>query len=366
MSDLQYAVRYPRRTAQRTTARLIGRVLLGLLSRTEVTGRENFPPGGPLLVVGNHVAAIETALMVVYAPWQIEVMGPGDIAPPPELDAIASFYGYTGINRGNVDRQALAKMLDILKQDGVIGLFPEGGIWDPGDKPAKRGVAWLSLQAEAPILPIGFGGLEGALNAMFRLQRPRLHMNVGRLIPPVTLTPGLPRKDCMLRAADRIMQAVYDLVPEETRSRHPEIRDERFELRVAVDDEPLGDTGIAHADALCKMFYRPAILRIFKKDLNLPVDALQHLDTERDSARIAVAIQPILDYLETDNPAFFTYRFGRSEGAAMEAGLRELQSLARRAAEAGHSLEVTPIRGYYIEGQTREIVEFSPSESHRW
>jgi len=63
-------------------------------------------------------------------------------------------------------------------------LFPEGGIWYPGAKEAKRGVAWLSHRADAPILPIGFGGLEGALDAIFKLKRPELVMNDGTLIPP--------------------------------------------------------------------------------------------------------------------------------------------------------------------------------------
>jgi 1-acyl-sn-glycerol-3-phosphate acyltransferase len=136
-----FSIPYPRRTIHRTAMRLLGRALLPLLTRTTIAGRENWPEHGPLLVVGNHIAAIEAVLMIVYAPWQIEPIGPGDIAPPPAMDAVARMYGYTPINRGNADRAALTKALDVLKQGGVLGIFPEGGIWDTAAKPAKRGVA---------------------------------------------------------------------------------------------------------------------------------------------------------------------------------------------------------------------------------
>ena len=173
------SMHYPRRTLQRSVLRMLGRALLPVLLRVRVTGTRHFPAHGPLLVVGNHVGAVEVPLMIAYAPRQIEMLGPGDIPPPPALDAITRLYGYTAIHRSNVDRLPLIRMLDVLGQRGVVGLFPEGGIWDPGTKPTKRGVARLSHRAQAPILPVGFGSLEGALNAASRLQRPKVSMNVG-------------------------------------------------------------------------------------------------------------------------------------------------------------------------------------------
>jgi len=372
MQDNNLPTPYPRRALRRYTLRTVARAILPLLTRTQITGRENFPEGGPLLVVGNHIAAMEAVLMVVYAPWQIELLGAGDIPPPPAMHAIAMFYGYTPINRGNADRAPLLKTLGLLKQGGIVGVFPEGGIWDTGDKPAKRGVAWLSYHANAPILPIGFGGVEGALNKLFRLKRPRLWMNIGTRMPPVTLTPGKSRKACLQQAAAEVMQAVNSLIPDEGRVGRPEIHDERFELHIDIRDAdgavvpcPPG-LEITHADALCKMFYRPAILRIFGKDLRLPVEALQRLDSEHDPAEIASAIRLVLDYVKDQNPGFFPYRFGHAEGLAMEAGLHELQAVAAHAADSGHRLYIVPIRHYYSPEQGKEVTEHNPGQSHLW
>ena len=92
MAEPSYPVPYPRRRFQRAFARLAGRALLPLLARTEIHGRERFPKTGPLLVVGNHIAAMEVVLMVVYARRQMELLGPGDL-PPHGAIGVAAILG---------------------------------------------------------------------------------------------------------------------------------------------------------------------------------------------------------------------------------------------------------------------------------
>ncbi len=365
------SIQYPRRTLQRVLLRSLGRALLPLLLRIQVTGRERFPAHGPLLVVGNHIGAVEVPLMITYAPWQIEMLGPGDIPPPPALDAIARLYGYTPINRGNVDRLPLVQTLDVLRQGGVVGLFPEGGIWDPGAKPAKRGVAWLSHRAGAPVLPVGFSGLEGALHAALRMQRPRVSMNVGDLISPVSLPPGKPRKDALREAAASIMERVRRLVPEEARTDLSTARREQFELLIQVvgGADPPGNRGerhLPHGSTLCRMLYQPAILRIFARDLSIDVAALQQVTETHEAAEIAAATARILHYVRDANPGFFTYRFGHQEARAIQAGLSELHELAALEAASGRQLVLTPLHRYRLHENGDEIVETRPAAPHQW
>jgi 1-acyl-sn-glycerol-3-phosphate acyltransferase len=371
MTESVYPIAYPRRRVQRALTRLAGRAVVRLLTRTEMRGLERFPKEGPLLVVGNHTAAMEVVLMVVYAPRQVELLGPADLPPPGATGAIGRFYGFTGVNRGQADRGALTKMLGVLRQGGVVGLFPEGGIWETGPREAKRGVAWLSQQAQAPVLPIGFGGIKGALEEMLRLQRPRLSMNVGALMPPVQCPRGKGRKACLQAAATEILDAVMELVPADERPNRFQPIDERFEFEVTVWDAQGAEMAlperlaVSNDSAVAKFFYRPALLNIFDKDVQLPVEALKHLSEVREPARIAAALRAILGYLD-ENPYFFTYRFGREGGGAMGESIRELHALMAWAAEAGASVRVRATRRYYLPGGEQEIVETDPGETYAW
>jgi hypothetical protein len=116
---------------------------------------------------------------------------------------------------------------------------------------------------------------------------------------------------------------------------------------------------------LCKFFYRPALLNIFYEDVHLPVEALKELGGVRAAGEITAALGAILGYLD-ENPYFFTYRFGREEGGAMEVGIRELHALMAWAGEVGASVQVRATRRYYLPGEADEIVETDPGETYAW
>ena len=151
-----------------------------------------------------------------------------------------------------------------------------------------------------------------------------------------------------------------------------QITQEVFNLTLNVSDiqeKPItipSDLTITHSDALCKMWYRPAILRIFQKDIGLDVNALRNLDATPSAAALIHAIDLIQDYLNNDNPAFFIYRFGIKEGTAMETGLKELKALASWVSEQNYILTLKPTRRYHIAGRLDEIIENTPGEAHTW
>ena len=76
MTDPTTTIECPQRRLPRSTMRGVGRMLVAALTRTKTTGLDHFPQHGPLTVVGNHIAALEVVLMVICAPWQMEMIGP--------------------------------------------------------------------------------------------------------------------------------------------------------------------------------------------------------------------------------------------------------------------------------------------------
>jgi 1-acyl-sn-glycerol-3-phosphate acyltransferase len=266
----------------------------------------------------------------------------------------------------------LRKALDVLKQEGYIGLFPEGGIWQEGKKKALPGIAWLSVQSEAPVLPIGFNDTSGAMNAAFKFQRPKLTMQVGEVIPPAVIPPGKPRKEYLQEYADRVMEAVHQLVPLEGSTSEPEIINERFELKITIQDEnqgeiPLSDRyQIQEAVPLAKFLHRPAILKIFKVNLELPVEALQTLADRPAVPDLITACQVVLEYLEEENPYLLTYRFGVQEGLAMQKGIQELSQLLDWCQERNYQIHIQPTRFYYSLQEEREVQHTEQGSFQSW
>ncbi len=371
MTKKECTITYPRKRFARAVVRALGRMVLPLAFELEISGRDRFPQGGPLIIVGNHVAAMEGVLMIVFTPWQVELLGTADIPVEKITEIAGRLFGFIPINRGHMDRPAMNKALDVLRQNGVIGIFPEGGIWDAGAMRPQKGVAWLSYRASAPVLPVGFSGTLGAIGKALKMQRPRLEMNVGDLISAARLPEGRARKVYFEEFSALVMGAVRDLLPAADETLRPVV-DERFELEIAARDtsgetvsHPMG-LEITHKTALAKLLHRPTILKIFRANLRLPIDPLQNLDSERDGKKVADAVELMLNYLREENPYLLAYRFGPREGRAMQDGLEELLALARWAARSGLALEVTPTRRYYSPEQEKEIVQIKQGAFGGW
>ena len=352
--------------------RLVGRIFLPLLTKVEVEGLECFPRTGPLIVVGNHTGALEVVLLTLYAPRIIEYLGSVDI---PHEGYIATFiytYGFIPVFRGNASRAAMEAGLEVLRQDAVLGLFPEGGIWEPTIRRAQAGVAWLSYRGQAPILPIGFGSTRGALVDMLRLNRPKLTMCVGELMPAIEVTPGKPRKLQLQEAADRIVDGIWSLVPEEEQAEPIPIADETFAFAVEVLDmnglsvNIPASFALEHGDAFSKVLHRATLFNNLLNNLQLPVAPLKVLHTQPPLEALLTATSAILDYLVSENPYYFTYRYGPAEGSAMGKGIQEFHNLVEWAHAQNYTLLATPIRSFRRTDTGEHIRLDIPQEEDKW
>ncbi|MCU0475127.1 MAG: 1-acyl-sn-glycerol-3-phosphate acyltransferase [Anaerolineae bacterium] len=364
-------LRYPRRQFVRNLLRLAGRAVGALAMRTQVIGRENLPTKGPLILVGNHIAVVEVGLMATYTPYNLEIMAAGDIPLDPRYQWMADLWGIIPIKRGSMDRDGMNKALDVLNQGGVVGLFPEGGIWETTLRQARQGVAWLSNKGQAPVVPIGFGGIEGALAQIARFRRPRLTMNIGKPIPPVQVdVPGKSRKELLQQGADYIMDRISELIPEdERRIRTQPYIGETFDFKwelTSPDGVAIAipaEVEIVDKHGLSKLFHRPVMMDVFNRNLKLPVRPLVRLRRAHSPLEIAASVHAILTWL-SDNPYFFHYRFGHEEGEAMMRGLRQLQHSAQWLGEHYPSamLRLKPIRRYILLDTNQEVIEDAPAE----
>jgi 1-acyl-sn-glycerol-3-phosphate acyltransferase len=336
-------------------------MLLFLLSQVQISGKERLPKSGPIILAGNHVAVLEAVLMAVYNPGLVEFFGTGDIPFDPNYAWIVKAYDLIPVNRGNLDRKSLRIALDVLNQNGILGIFPEGGTWNPAQMEAQSGVAWLSYKAQAPVLPIGFGGVKGGFKKAFQLKRPNLIMNVGEIIPPVQLDdPNQSTKQNLESAANRILSKINDLIPENDKKQLQRRVDEEYDLEIKVSSSDgsviNSESFIQHGSAYARLLYNPTLMDVLFRNLNLPIKPLKFIYKTSNLSPVQDAWHSILNYLET-NPGFFTYRFGIDEGLAVKQSLFELLEIAEKASHEGFSLTVTPIRRFRNENTGAQVIE---------
>ena len=67
---------------------------------------------------------------------------------------LPKIYGYYPVYRGTGSRGALKAAAAILKQGGLLGIFPEAGSWAQVLRPARPGTAYLAAQTGVRILPV--------------------------------------------------------------------------------------------------------------------------------------------------------------------------------------------------------------------
>ncbi len=187
---------------------------LRLFGDWKVTGAENIPPMGPLVIVSNHMSNMDPSLLACSISRRIRFLAKDNLFGSRPMEWFLKSYGGFPVNRDGVDVTAYRWTIDQIKNDGVIVLFPEGTRSRGELIQAKAGVANLVLRTKAPILPVGITGTEN-LRSVLRVFNPtgNIRVNIGQVfsLPDID---GRPGKDVMESLTTMIMHRITELLPE--------------------------------------------------------------------------------------------------------------------------------------------------------
>lgn len=180
-----------------------------------VSGLENFPADGAVIVACNHVTNFDVFPMQLSLHRPVFYMGKAELFKNPITDAVFRNMGAFPVNREKKDVWAYNHGLKVLARGQTLGMFPEGTrSRGRGLGVAKTGVARMAIEANAPIVPMAITGSD----RFFRHFPRRTRVTVS-LLPPI-----LPRPDeTPLALTDRLMFALAAALPSEMRGVYAEM-----------------------------------------------------------------------------------------------------------------------------------------------
>ena len=130
---------------------------LNFLYRIQVTGKRHIPETGPFILIGNHEHFFDPLVIQMhFKPW-IYWVAKGELYKIPIIRTILNAIGTVRFQRDDMDVAALRKIVHIVKNDEVVGIFPQGGRVDPKKRDEvlpKSATAHLARRFQVPVLPV--------------------------------------------------------------------------------------------------------------------------------------------------------------------------------------------------------------------
>ncbi len=178
--------------------------------RLRVDGAENIPAEGGFVLCCNHRSVYDPCLLAAACPRPIRFMAKSELfeehgkAVKKLLLALDAFP----VRRDSGDAEAVRTAVSVLKEGGVLGIFPQGRCVPEGVPfQAKAGAALIAEKARVPVLPACVS-CQGPLRPLSRAA-----IRFGTAIPYAELFPDGARK--RVREASRKIEEQINLLLEE-------------------------------------------------------------------------------------------------------------------------------------------------------
>ncbi len=127
--------------------------------RIKCIGLDNVPKDGGVILAVNHKSDFDPVMMGITAPRTLSFMAKAELFENKFCGWFLKKLGAFPVHRGSGDVGALKASFKILKDNGAMIIFPEGGRCKNGEKRrAKSGVAMIAQKVNVPVVPVHIGG----------------------------------------------------------------------------------------------------------------------------------------------------------------------------------------------------------------
>ena len=158
------------------------RFIFKVFFKAEVIGVENVPKEGAVILAANHISNFDPPFLGSFSPRPVHYMAKIELFQNKIFAKIISALYAFPVERGTADKGAIKTATNILKNNEVLGIFPEGTRSKTGEVgKGEVGVALLASLANAAVVPVALRGT----NEMF---------SENKTFPKLTLVFGEPIK----------------------------------------------------------------------------------------------------------------------------------------------------------------------------
>lgn len=141
--------------------RRIARVWLGRRYDVRQYGEEQVERGRAFILASNHIGLLDGPLLAAFCPRPVHALTKKEM-----------FEGHTGrllravgqipLSRSEVDPSAIKDCLKVLRDGGVVAIYPEGSRGAGEMKRVHAGAAYLAMVTGAPVIPVAVFGTREA------------------------------------------------------------------------------------------------------------------------------------------------------------------------------------------------------------
>lgn len=195
--------------------RSILRPFLRLKYRPIISGGQNVPDTGPVLLVSNHLSGLDTILIPCFSPRQVRFLAKASLFKTPVHDWIMRGVGAVPVYRaaGSEAQSALDIGRSILQAGHVFAIFPEGSRSRTGKlNKGRTGAAWLALETGATVIPVGLIGTDRKRDDLGK--RRAIEVRIGQALDLSDLHDA-PGGKARRIATERMMSAIQSLTGQE-------------------------------------------------------------------------------------------------------------------------------------------------------
>jgi 1-acyl-sn-glycerol-3-phosphate acyltransferase len=195
-------------------------VLMPVYTKVAVSGVENVPRQGPLIIASNHLNDADPGILSTRIPRRLVFMTKIELFKIPGLAQFLRLYGAFPVRRGEADLSALRHANQALKDNLALVLFPEG---TRSGNEARLGKAWpgaamIALRNRVPIVPAAITGSQDmAMPVLFLrpFSRRKITLTIGEpfFLPEVRRV----NSESVDLGTRLIMEKIAALLPEDYR-----------------------------------------------------------------------------------------------------------------------------------------------------